>query len=258
LNNSNFGSECCASMRLFVSGSAPLLAETFSEFEARTGHTILERYGMTETNMNTSNPLKGERRAGTVGPALSGVTIRIVDDDGQPIANAETTNETGNLQIKGPNVFLGYWRMPDKTKGDFTSDGFFNTGDKATIDIDGYVSIVGRAKDMVITGGLNVYPKEVELVIDQIAGVAESAVIGVTDADFGEMVVAVIVPDRTPPSADQIIAQCRAALANFKVPKRIEMLDSLPRNAMGKVQKNVLREQFSLNGETVDRNGGGS
>jgi malonyl-CoA/methylmalonyl-CoA synthetase len=242
LANPDFGVECCANMRLFISGSAPLLAETFVEFEARTGHTILERYGMTETGMNTSNPLLGERRAGTVGPALPGVTARVVDETGEPVADGET----GNLQVQGPNVFPGYWRMPDKTAEDFTDDGFFNTGDKAIIDTDGYVSIVGRAKDMVITGGLNVYPKEIELVIDDMAGVKESAVIGIADADFGEAVVAVIVADGSAPvAADEVIAYCKTELANFKVPKRVEVIDALPRNAMGKVQKNLLRERFA-------------
>ena len=240
LGNPDFDSKCCSNIRLFISGSAPLLSETFNAFSKRTGHTILERYGMTETGMNTSNPLQGERRAGTVGPPLPGVDVRVVDGDGGMVADGET----GNLQVRGPNVFPGYWHMPEKTAEDFTGDGFFNTGDKATIDADGYVSIVGRAKDMVITGGLNVYPKEIELVIDDIAGVAESAVIGIADADFGEAVVAVIVPDGDAPSADEVIAHCRSLLANFKVPKRVEVVDVLPRNAMGKVQKNLLREQF--------------
>jgi malonyl-CoA/methylmalonyl-CoA synthetase len=201
---------------------------------------------MTETGMNTSNPLQGERRAGTVGPALPDVTARVVGKDGEVVA----VGETGNLQVKGPNVFPGYWRMPDKTAEDFTADGFFNTGDKATIDADGYVSIVGRAKDMVITGGLNVYPKEIELVIDDMAGIKESAVIGVPHADFGEAVVAVIVPDRQvstgkTPTAEEVIAHCKTQLANFKVPKRVEVIDALPRNAMSKVQKNLLREEYS-------------
>jgi malonyl-CoA/methylmalonyl-CoA synthetase len=246
LANPDFGPACCGNMRLFISGSAPLLAETFVEFQTRSGHTILERYGMTETGMNTSNPLHGERRAGTVGPALPDVTARAVGEDGEVVA----VGETGNLQVKGPNVFPGYWRMPDKTAEDFTADGFFNTGDKATIDADGYVSIVGRAKDMVITGGLNVYPKEIELVIDDMAGIKESAVIGVPHADFGEAVVAVIVPDRQvstgkTPTAEEVIAHCKTQLANFKVPKRVELIDALPRNAMSKVQKNRLREKYS-------------
>ncbi|MFK8019959.1 MAG: AMP-binding protein [Pseudomonadales bacterium] len=250
LSNPDFGPECCVNMRLFVSGSAPLLAETFVEFEQRCGHTILERYGMSETNMNTSNPLLGERRAGTVGPALPGVSIRVVDDNGTCLAGGEI----GNLQVQGSNVFSGYWRMPEKTAEDFTSDGFFNTGDKATIDPDGYVSIVGRAKDLIICGGLNVYPKEVELVVDDIAGIKESAIIGVPHADFGEAVIAVVVLEPSAneessakqelPTSAEIIAHCKTLLANFKVPKRVEVVDALPRNAMGKVQKNVLRERF--------------
>jgi malonyl-CoA/methylmalonyl-CoA synthetase len=241
LANPEFGSECCSNMRLFVSGSAPLLSETFIEFQQRTGHTILERYGMTETGMNTSNPLNGERRAGTVGAPLPGVTVRVVDESGERVADGET----GNLQVKGPNVFSGYWRMPEKTAEDFTDDGFFNTGDKAVIDMDGYVSIVGRAKDMIISGGLNVYPKEIELVIDDMEGINESAVIGVPDADFGEAVVAVIIASGSAPAAAEIIAHCKTQLANFKVPKRVEVIDNLPRNAMGKVQKNLLRERFA-------------
>jgi len=242
LSNPDFGPECCSNMRLFISGSAPLLTETFVEFEARCGHTILERYGMSETNMNTSNPLQGERRAGTVGLPLPGVTVRVVDDAGERLADGEV----GNLQVQGPNVFSGYWRMPEKTAEDFTADGFFNTGDKATIDADGYVSIVGRAKDLVICGGLNVYPKELELVIDDMAGVKESAVIGVPHADFGEAVVAVIIADGNAPTAEEVIAHCRTQLANFKVPKQVHVIDALPRNAMGKVQKSVLRERFTV------------
>ena len=238
---SEFTAETTKNIRLFVSGSAPLLEETFVEFEARTGHRILERYGMTETNMNTSNPLDGERKPGTVGPPLPGVTVRIVDDagDGLPV------DQIGNLQVKGPNVFIGYWKMPDKTSEDFTEDGFFNTGDKGKIDADGYVSIVGRAKDMVITGGLNVYPKEVELFIDDLPGVKESAVIGVPHADFGEGVVAVVVPENVSEvSETDVIDACKSALANFKVPKRAIFVDELPRNTMAKVQKNVLRETY--------------
>ncbi len=245
LSNPDFGPECSSNMRLFISGSAPLLVETFVEFEARCGHTILERYGMSETGMNTSNPLQGERRAGTVGLPLPGVTVRVVDDVSECLADGEI----GNLQVRGPNVFSGYWRMPEKTAEDFTADGFFNTGDKATISTDGYVSIVGRAKDLIICGGLNVYPKEVELVIDDIAGVKESAVIGVPHADFGEAVVAVIIADSADPGslapkAEEVIAHCKTQLANFKVPKQVHMIDALPRNAMGKVQKNLLRQRF--------------
>jgi malonyl-CoA/methylmalonyl-CoA synthetase len=242
LSEPAFGADSCTDMRLFVSGSAPLLAETFEQFHARTGHIIIERYGMTETNMNTSNPLEGERRAGTVGPALPGVDVRVVDGEGVIVA----VGNTGDLQVRGENVFQGYWHMPEKTREDFTPDGFFNTGDKASISTDGYVTIVGRSKDMVICGGLNVYPKEIEQLIDAIEYVSESAVIGVPHADFGEAVVAVVVPEPGQLISDvDIIAFCKANIANFKVPKRVLVVDELPRNAMGKVQKNVLRERFS-------------
>ncbi len=241
LSDASFTADVCCNMRLFVSGSAPLLEETFVEFEARTGHQILERYGMTETNMNTSNPLDGERKPGTVGPALPGVEIRITDDEG----NTLPQGEIGNLQVRGDNVFLGYWRMPEKTAADFTEDGYFNTGDMGRIDSDAYLAIVGRSKDLVITGGLNVYPKEIELFIDDLPGVTESAVIGIPHADFGEAVVAVVVatsPDATNEKA--IVDACRQELANFKVPKGVVFVDELPRNAMAKVQKNALRESF--------------
>ncbi|MDH4039370.1 MAG: malonyl-CoA synthase [Gammaproteobacteria bacterium] len=232
----------CGNMRLFISGSAPLLAETFAGFEQRTGHRILERYGMTETGMNTSNPLHGERRAGTVGPPLPDVEVRVVGGDGMVLP----AGEAGDLQVRGPNVFKGYWRMPQKTRDDFTGDGFFNTGDKASISEDGYVSIVGRSKDMIICGGLNVYPKEIELVLDDLEGVLESAVIGVPHADFGEAVVAVIVPaGKSQPHELEIIELSKLRLANFKVPKRVFFLEELPRNAMGKVQKNLLRERYA-------------
>jgi malonyl-CoA/methylmalonyl-CoA synthetase len=238
----HFGRASCGSMRLFISGSAPLLAETFAEFEQRTGHRILERYGMTETGMNTSNPLHGERRAGTVGPALPGVEVRVVGGDGATLA----AGEAGDLQVRGPNVFRGYWRMPQKTLEDFTSDGFFNTGDKASISPDGYVSIVGRARDMIICGGLNVYPKEIELLLDSIEGIGETAVIGVPHRDFGEAVVAVIVPaGKSGLDERGIVEFCKSRVANFKVPKRVFFQDALPRNAMGKVQKNLLRERYA-------------
>ena len=238
----HFGPASCGSMRLFISGSAPLLAETFSEFEQRTGHRILERYGMTETGMNTSNPLYGERRAGTVGPALPDVEVRVVGGDGATLP----AGEAGDLQVRGPNVFKAYWRMPQKTLEDFTSDGFFNTGDKASISPDGYISIVGRARDMIICGGLNVYPKEIELLLDGIAGVGESAVIGVPHRDFGEAVIAVIVPaGKSPLDERAIIEFSKHRIANFKVPKRVFFQDALPRNAMGKVQKNLLRERYA-------------
>jgi malonyl-CoA/methylmalonyl-CoA synthetase len=236
----DFNADLCRNVRLFISGSAPLLAETFAEFEKRTGHRILERYGMTETNMNTSNPLHGERKAGTVGPPLPDVEVRIVDAAG----NILPTGELGDLQVRGPNVFKGYWKMPGKTAEDFTQDGFFNTGDKGVIDEDGYVSIVGRARDLVISGGLNVYPKEIELFIDKLAGVRESAVIGVPHADFGEAVVAIVVRDDDALAEVEIIASCKRELANFKVPKRIVFAAELPRNSMAKVQKNVLREEY--------------
>ncbi len=237
----DFDAASCASIRLFVSGSAPLLAETFSEFESRTGHAILERYGMTETSMNTSNPLHGERRAGTVGPPLPGVEVRVVDNDGKALANGET----GALQVRGDNVFPGYWRLPEKTAEDFTDDGFFDTGDQAVISEDGYVSIVGRAKDMIISGGLNIYPKEIEMLLDDMPGVVESAVIGIPHPDFGEAVVAVLVaPESGAPAPGDVISHCKAELANFKVPKQVHFVDSLPRNAMGKVQKKELRERY--------------
>ena len=240
LAESALSAEQCSGMRLFVSGSAPLLEETFVAFEQRTGHRILERYGMTETNMNTSNPLEGERKPGTVGPPLPGIDVRVVDDDG----NILGADANGNLQVRGPNVFAGYWRMPDKTAEDFTNDGYFNTGDVAKIDDDGYVSIVGRAKDLIITGGLNVYPKEVELLIDDMPGIKESAVIGVPHADFGEGVVAIVVGDNNQASETKIRNALKADLADFKVPKKVLFVSELPRNTMAKVQKNALRETY--------------
>jgi len=236
-----FTAKVAENIRLFVSGSAPLLEETFVEFEERTGQQILERYGMTETNMNTSNPLHGQRKPGTVGPPLPGVEVRVCGDDGDVLE----IGAIGNLQVRGANVFAGYWKMPDKTAQDFTSDGYFNTGDKGQIDKDGYVSIVGRAKDVVITGGLNVYPKEVELFIDDLPGVKESAVIGVVHADFGEAVVAaVVLVEGGQLSESDIINTAKEQLANFKVPKRVVFIDELPRNSMAKVQKSVLRETY--------------
>jgi malonyl-CoA/methylmalonyl-CoA synthetase len=235
--------QACAHMRLFIAGSAPLLIETFNEWTARTGHTILERYGMSETVMLSSNPYdpaQGERRGGTVGFPLPGVGLRIRDDKGAPLP----AGEIGNIEVKGPNVFKGYWRMPEKTAEDFTTDLWFKTGDVGKIGNDGYVSIVGRSKDLIISGGYNVYPAEVEECINQMPGVAESAVIGVRHADFGEAVVAVVVPK--PGTALQgaaISAALKAQIANFKVPKAVFVVGDLPRNAMGKVQKNLLREQ---------------
>ena len=229
-------------IRLFISGSAPLLEETFNEFNQRTNHQILERYGMTETNMNTSNPLKGDRKPGTVGLPLEDVQVRVVDEEN----NVLSQGEIGNLQIKGPNVFKGYWEMPEKTKEDFSKDGFFNTGDKGLIDEGGYVSIIGRSKDMIISGGLNVYPKEIESLIDKIDGVLESAVIGLSDEDLGEKVVAVIVSEESKTLGEKkVISEIKDQLAGFKAPKEVKFIDQLPRNAMGKVQKNILRETFS-------------
>ena len=229
-------------IRLFISGSAPLLEETFNEFNQRTNHQILERYGMTETNMNTSNPLKGNRKPGTVGLPLEDVKVRVVDEENNELSQGEI----GNLQIKGPNVFKGYWEMPEKTKEDFSKDGFFNTGDKGLIDEGGYVSIIGRSKDMIISGGLNVYPKEIESLIDKIEGVLESAVIGLSDEDLGEKVVAVIVSEESKTLDEKkVISEIKDQLAGFKAPKEVKFIDQLPRNAMGKVQKNILRETFT-------------
>ena len=231
----------CARMRLFISGSAPLLAETHGEFEHRTGHRILERYGMSETGMLTSNPLDGERRPGTVGPALPGTLVRVVDDGDQLLP----VGEKGAIQVRGENVFSAYWRMPEKTRQEFTEDGWFRTGDIGVLDSDGYLSIVGRAKDLIITGGYNVYPKEIELLLDELPEIAESAVIGVPHPDFGEAVTAVVVaqPNMLVDQARTILA-LKSQLAGYKVPKRVHAVDELPRNAMGKVQKNVLRERF--------------
>jgi len=235
--------EACVKMRLFVSGSAPLLAETHEQFERRTGQRILERYGMTETGMLTSNPLQGDRRAGSVGPALPGTDVRVVDDED----NAVAAGSIGHVQVRGPNVFSGYWRMPEKNKEEFTADGFFRTGDLGSLSADGYLTIVGRSKDLIISGGYNVYPKEVELALDEIPGVLESAVVGVPHPDFGEAVTAVIVPshDVQAPTEQDVIRALKSRLANFKVPKRVYVVEELPRNAMGKVQKNVLRQRFA-------------
>jgi malonyl-CoA/methylmalonyl-CoA synthetase len=231
-----------AHMRLFVSGSAPLLLETHQRWRETTGHAILERYGMTETNMITSNPYEGERRAGTVGFPLPGVSLRIADPDaGAPLPRGAV----GVIEVKGPNVFKGYWRMPEKTAAEFRPDGFFITGDLARIDADGYVHIVGRAKDLVISGGFNVYPKEIESEIDAISGVAESAVIGVAHPDFGEGVTAVVVlAPGAKLSETQVLAALEGRLARYKAPKRVLFVDALPRNAMGKVQKAALRETY--------------
>ncbi|MHC8493733.1 malonate--CoA ligase [Thalassospira sp. SM2505] len=241
LSGDDFTAETTANMRLFISGSAPLLPETFTAFEQRTGKALLERYGMTEMGMATSNPLDGERIVHTVGPALPDVDVRVCDADG----NVLGVDEVGVLEARGPNVFAGYWQMPEKTAEEFRKDGFFITGDIAKIDAKGYVHIVGRAKDLVISGGFNVYPKEIETLIDKMDGVVESAVIGVLHPDFGEAVVAVIVPENNGTlTEDGIIGGIKSQLANFKVPKRVFFVDELPRNAMGKVQKNILREEY--------------
>ena len=243
--------EATAHMRLFISGSAPLLIETFKAWQERTGHTILERYGMSETAMLTSNPCAAdarfggqtERRGGTVGFPLPGVELRVLGDDGKALP----VGEIGGIQVRGPNIFKGYWRMPEKTAEEFTADGFFKTGDVGKVDERGYVTIVGRSKDLIISGGYNVYPAEIEGYINDMPGVAESAVIGVPHPDFGEVGVAVVIPK---PGAtldgDQIVAALKAQLANFKIPKRCFVVAELPRNTMGKVQKNLLRDQHKL------------
>ncbi|MBN9219034.1 MAG: malonyl-CoA synthase [Mesorhizobium sp.] len=242
LQQEGLDSEAAKNIRLFVSGSAPLLAETHQAWRQRTGHAILERYGMTETNMNTSNPYEGERRAGTVGFPLPGVSLRIADpDNGKPLLQGEV----GMIEVKGPNVFGGYWRMPEKTRAEFRADGFFITGDLGIVDADGYVHIVGRGKDLIISGGYNIYPKELESEIDALEGVAESAVIGVAHPDFGEGVTAVVV--RAPASritAAEILGAIAGRLARYKHPKQVVFVDELPRNTMGKVQKNLLRDAY--------------
>ncbi|WP_407494095.1 malonate--CoA ligase [Pseudooceanicola sp. MF1-13] len=231
--------DLASNMRLFISGSAPMLVDTHEKWLTRTGHRVLERYGMTETNMSTSNPYDGERRMGTVGFPLPGVELRIMDD-GQEVA----TGEIGVIEVRGPNVFQGYWQMPEKTAEELKEDGWFITGDLATRDAEGYVTIVGRSKDLIITGGFNVYPKEIEALIDDIPGVVESAVIGVPHPDFGEGVVAVIVPEGDPdPGA--IRDTLTRDLAKFKQPKELIFVDALPRNTMGKVQKKQLREDYA-------------
>jgi len=234
--------EACASMRLFISGSAPLLADTHRDWLERTGHAVLERYGMTETNMNTSNPYDGERLAGSVGFPLPGVSLRITDpDSGKALAH----DHIGMIEVKGPNVFGGYWRMPEKTRAEFRDDGFFITGDLGKIDERGYVHILGRGKDLVISGGFNVYPKEVESEIDAMQGVVESAVIGVPHADLGEGVTAVVVRESGACVDEAAVLQgLEGRLAKFKMPKRVVIVDELPRNSMGKVQKNLLRDAY--------------
>jgi malonyl-CoA/methylmalonyl-CoA synthetase len=239
-----------ANMRLFISGSAPMLAETHAAWKDATGHAILERYGMSETAMLTSNPCTpdarfnglSERRGGTVGFPLPGVLLRVVDDANKPLP----AGEIGGIQVKGPNVFMGYWQMPEKTAEEFTSDGFFKTGDVGQQAADGYVTIVGRSKDLIISGGYNVYPAEIESFINNLDGVVESAVVGVPHPDFGEVgVAAVVLKPGSVVSPDSVLQAIKTQMANFKVPKYCEVLDALPRNIMGKVQKNVLRDAHS-------------
>jgi malonyl-CoA/methylmalonyl-CoA synthetase len=242
LDDARLTHEAAAHIRLFISGSAPLLPETHRSFLERTGHSILERYGMTETGMNTSNPYEGDRVPGTVGLPLPGVEVRIANPETGEILGRE---EIGMIELRGPNVFESYWRMPEKTKAEFRDDGFFITGDLGKIDARGYVHIVGRGKDLIISGGFNVYPKEVESEIDALAGVAESAVIGVPHPDFGEGVVAVVVLAKNNDLQEKdVIETLRSRLANYKLPKRVIFVDDLPRNAMGKVQKNLLRDAY--------------
>ncbi len=241
LGEPGFTREAAAGMRLFISGSAPLSADIHRAFDERSGHRVLERYGMTETGMLTSNPYEGERRAGCVGPPLPGVDLRIVDaETGRVLAQGEV----GIVEVKGPNVFKGYWRNPEKTAAEFRPDGWFVTGDMGFVDTDGYVQLVGREKDLIITGGLNVYPAEVEALLDERPDVAEAAVIGVPHPDFGEAVVAVVTPSGTF-DADDARNELRKNLAAFKVPKAIFVLDALPRNTMGKIQKKLLRERYA-------------
>ncbi len=243
LGDDRFTGDLARHMRLFISGSAPLLAETHERFETRTGHRILERYGMTETNMNTSNPYDGERRAGTVGFPLPDVELKVTDpESGETLPQGEI----GMIEVRGPNVFQGYWQMPEKTTAELREDGFFITGDLGRVDADGYVHIVGRGKDLIISGGFNIYPKELEMLLDDQPGVLESAVIGVPHPDFGETPVGLLVaePGATP-DLDAIMARAQAELARFKHPRKLILLDALPRNTMGKVQKNALRERFA-------------
>jgi malonyl-CoA/methylmalonyl-CoA synthetase len=242
LSDARFDRDLASHMRLFISGSAPLLAETHVQFEERTGHRILERYGMTETNMNISNPYDGERRAGTVGLPLPGVEVKITDSNGADIADGEV----GQIEVRGPNVFKGYWQMPEKTREELRDNGFFITGDLGTRENDGYISIVGRNKDLIISGGYNIYPKEIELLLDDQPGVLESAVIGVPHPDFGETVLGVLIAkDGAELDIDTITSSVGQSLARFKQPRKLVILTELPRNAMGKVQKNLLRDQFA-------------
>lgn len=244
LQESGFTQDICKNMRLFISGSAPLLSDTFAEFSQRLHHTILERYGMSETTMLTSNPYIGQRLGGTVGKPLAGVDVRVVT------ANMGMcgVDEIGDIQVRGANVFQGYWRMPEKTAEEFTDDGYFRTGDVGKFDSEGYLSIVGRSKDLIISGGYNVYPKEIESFIDDMPEVLESAVIGLPHAEFGEAVAAIIILKPKEVLTEQaLINRLKGMIANFKVPKKVFFLDELPRNAMGKVQKNLLRTQYQGN-----------
>jgi len=242
LGDPRFTKDLAPQMRLHISGSAPLLADTHVAFEDRTGHRILERYGMTETNMNTTNPYDGERRAGTVGKPLPGVEVKITDPKtGQTLPSGEI----GGIEVRGPNVFKGYWNIPEKTAEELRNDGFFITGDLGQIDADGYLHIVGRNKDLIISGGYNIYPKEIELVLDEQDGVLESAVIGLPHSDFGETAIGVLVAKKgSTPDLDIIAQNIRKSLARFKLPQRLVLLPELPRNAMGKIQKNELRQLF--------------
>jgi malonyl-CoA/methylmalonyl-CoA synthetase len=244
LSHDGLTRESVKHMRLFISGSAPLLAETHRGFEEKTGHAILERFGMTETSMNTSNPYKGERRAGTVGLPLPGIEVRVTD----PVSGALLSpGDIGMIEVRGPNVFRGYWRNPEKTAAELRPDGFFITGDLGSFDGQGYLTISGRGRDMVVTGGFNVYPKEIEMEIDQFPGVEESAVIGVPHADLGEGVTAIVVlkNGHLPFDESGMISELQKRLAKFKVPKRIIAVPELPRNAMGKVQKSLLRQIYA-------------
>lgn len=251
LDHPGFDRRLASHMRLFISGSAPLLAETHVQFEERTGHRILERYGMTETNMNTSNPYEGERRAGTVGFPLPGVEVKVTDPD---TGSTLPTGAVGQIEVRGPNVFKGYWQMPEKTAAELRADGFFITGDLGKFDEDGYLHILGRNKDLIISGGYNIYPKEIELVLDAQPGVAESAVIGAPHSDLGEIVIGVIVAENgQSPDLNQIMAAIQTSLARFKHSRKLFVVPELPRNTMGKVQKNILREQFKLQFNSVER-----
>lgn len=243
LDCEDFSREDCRHMRLFISGSAPLSRQTFKDFEQRTGQKILERYGMTETSMITSNPLEGERVAGTVGYALPGIEVRVADETGNPLP----PNTVGSVELKGPNVFAGYWQMPEKTAGEFYDDGFFITGDLGSLANDGRLSLVGRSKDLIISAGYNIYPKEIEAIIDEVPGVVESAVFGIPHNEFGESVIAVVVASKNGPASETSILETTGMqIARFKQPRKVFLVEELPRNAMGKVQKNILRKRYEF------------